>query len=81
MLDTPIVGMEHFYRHQVFDADADVQQVLAFLNARPNRVVWSQAQDQPAGLNSDASKHGDFDNDPATLKFLQALIQSIDPAL
>lgn len=70
VLDMPLVGMERFFaaaHKQTFGNDADVQAVLQFLQADPHRTVWSQSLGAGAGLNSDAKKHGDFDNDEPTL--------------
>lgn len=75
VVDMPLVGMERFYTHAGFADDPSVQAVTRFLNAAPDRVVWSRAADQAAGLNSDSQKHGDFDNDEATLASLVAFVQ------
>lgn len=75
--DMPLVGMERFFaaaHHQTFANESDVQTVLHFLTSAPSRTVWSQSLDAGPGLNSDSSKHGDFDNDPATLESVAQII-------
>lgn len=73
-LDMPLVGMERFFTVAAFSHDEKVQQVWKFLNAEPNRIVWSKAEGAGAGLNSDSQHHGDFDNDEPTLKSLVEII-------
>jgi len=74
-LDMPLVGMERFYTVAAFSDDPQVKRVWRFLNAKPNRMVWSQAEGAGAGLNSDSQHHGDFDNDESTLKSLVEIIR------
>lgn len=76
ILDMPLVGMERFYTNAVFSDDANVKKVLAFLEAKPHRIVWSKSEGEGLGLNSDSRHHGDFDNDESTLKSLVELIGS-----
>ena len=73
-IDMPIVGMERYLASAAFRDDPHVATVLGFLAEKPNRTVWSYAMGQAPGLNSDARKHGDFDNDPATLQSVVAFI-------
>lgn len=73
-IDMPLVGMERYFLDGPFGTDASVAKVSKFLNAAPNRMVWSHAQSSLPGLSSDAGRHGDFDNDEATLKSLQEII-------
>jgi len=72
--DMPLVGMERYLTSPASRADADVKTVIDYLNEKPNRVVWSYSMGQAAGMNSDSRKHGDFDNDPATLESVVAFI-------
>lgn len=74
-LDMPLVGMERFFTIGAFGDDAQVQRVWAFLKAKPNRMVWSKAEGAGPGLNSDAQRHGDFDNDEATVKSVEEIIR------
>lgn len=75
ILDMPIVGMQRFYESAAFTQDSKVQTVSAFLKAAPSRTVWSRAAGRERGLNCDAQKHGDFDNDEATLESIVAFIE------
>lgn len=76
VLDMPLVGMERFFTSPVFGTDTHVQRVWQFLNAVPERVVWSPTLDAAPGLNSDSQTHGGFDNDQATLTSLAHLIRA-----
>lgn len=71
----PLVGMERFYEGSTYAQHAAVAKVKAFLGAVPGRMVWSSVSDAGNGLNSSASKHGDFDNDPSTLQSVQSIIR------
>jgi hypothetical protein len=71
----PLVGMQRFFTQQRFLDCPSVRTVHRFLHDVPDRLVWSHAADRAPGFNSDASKHGDFDNDPSTLASLKAFIQ------
>lgn len=73
-VDMPLVGMERYFRDGPYGRNAQVQHVRKFLEAKPNRMVWSKAESAAAGLSSDASRHGDFDDDPSTLKSLAEII-------
>ncbi|NID14495.1 alpha/beta hydrolase [Luteibacter yeojuensis] len=74
-LDMPLVGMERFFTGKTFDNDASVKRVRSFLNAKPQRMVWSKAAGAGPGLNSDSGRHGDFDNDAPTLTSLEDIIK------
>lgn len=77
ILDMPLVGMARYYdMSKVFGDDQAVAKVKAFLNEGTHRRVWSRTVDAGEGLNSDAGKHGDFDNDDATLKSVSAIIKN-----
>lgn len=70
VLDMPLVGMERFVdaaHQQTFKDDQDIRTVLNFLEALPHRIVWAESIDAGNGLNSESKKHGDFDDDNATL--------------
>jgi hypothetical protein len=75
-VDTPIGGMQRYLDEAVFQGEdfGDIQAVAAFLAADPERTVWSPSERGP-GLNSDAKKHGGFDEDYLTLESLQAFIR------
>ncbi len=73
--DWPLVGMERYYSGA---APYDTPEVLAVrqrLTATPNSFVWSVAGGGN-GLSSGSKKHGDFDNDPATLQSLAHLLKN-----
>jgi len=71
----PLVGMERFYGGSIYAQATDVAKVRAFLDAVPRRIVWSSVCGAGNGLNCNAAKHGDFDNDPSTLQSVQAIIR------
>lgn len=76
-LDMPLVGMQRYYEQvPVFGDDPSVKTVFDFLKANPNRVVWSPTLNAGPGLNSDAARHGDFDNDKRTLESVVDVIKS-----
>ncbi len=75
--DKPLVGMQRYYSDtRVYDAAdfPEVQQVRDWLDQRPDSLVWSVAQGQPAGMNCASNDHGAFDNDPDTLASIRALL-------
>lgn len=74
IIDMPLIGMERYLTSAAFRDNPDVKTVLNYLNAKPNRTVWSRAMGHAPGLNSDSGKHGDFDDDPATLDSVLAFI-------
>lgn len=74
VIGMPLVGMARFYQGVSYAQYPEVAKVKAYLGAAPGRVVWSAVNDAGNGLNSQAARHGDFDNDPATLKSIQFMI-------
>ena len=53
-----------------------VEQIRAFVMAAgKNRAVWSPVMAGP-GLNSQARRHGDFDDDPVTLDSIAVILRS-----
>lgn len=72
--DMPVVGMERYLTSAASRDNPDVKAVLDYLDEKPGRSVWSYSMGQAPGLNSDSRKHGDFDNDPATLESVLAFI-------
>lgn len=74
-IDMPIGGMQRYLNEAVFHeaSFADIKTVADYLAADPKRTVWSPA-DGGGGLASDSQHHGDFDDDPATLKSVQAFV-------
>jgi hypothetical protein len=74
--DCPLLGMERFYADvSPFTASAfpQIDAVRGALAAIPDSRVWSIAAGGD-GLASDAVRHGDFDDDHATLESVQHLI-------
>lgn len=75
--DRPLVGMQRFYSGVApFDSasDKNLKDVLDYLNRDPARLqVWS-IQNAAPGVMSESTKHGDFDNDPATLASLTHIL-------
>ena len=77
VLDMPLVGMARYHDlPAIFGNDQSVKKVWGFLERPKHRVVWSQTLGAGDGLNSDSAKHGDFDNDTATLDSLVAIINN-----
>lgn len=76
-VDEPLIGMERFYSGEwPFDptSDENLKEVLDYLLTDPKQRVWSK-EDKGPGLASNAVKHGDFDNDPDTLKSIKVILQ------
>lgn len=71
--DEPIVGMQRYAVSPIYDNDADVREVRAFLNGGTTRAVWSP-NSGTAGAECDAFHHGDLDNDGPTIASLRFLI-------
>lgn len=67
--DTPVMGMERYYVGRPYDSDPAVAAVRAYLDAEPGASLWSECPD------SVSKKHGDFDNDMATLTSVGRFIQ------
>lgn len=67
--DAPLVGMARFFEEGAFpDVDFPaLGAVRGYLEQGDERVVWSVTKGAPAGKNSAALKHGDFDNENETL--------------
>ncbi len=67
-VDLPLVGMKRYHGGDPFTRDAfpEIAAVLDFAERFPAPWLWSIADAGP-GLRTEAAKHGDFDNDPATL--------------
>lgn len=64
--DMPLVGLQ---RHHASTYHASNAAVVAYFGAQPDRTVWSIANGGD-GLNSASERHGDFDDDAATLDSL-----------
>jgi hypothetical protein len=77
--DVPIVGMQRFYDHTLFDDArfADIKTVRDYIHVSPPHGVWSVtgASAKP-GRRSKAEKHGDFDNDVVTLHSVAYILKS-----
>ncbi len=74
--DWPLLGMERFHsnREQFSSPEfPEIESVRAELEGRPDSTVWSVANGR-AGLTSEAVRHGDFDDDGATLNSLACFI-------
>lgn len=74
--DEPLVGMARFLGpppRQTAGASGAVSAVSAFLAARPGGAVWAPSDGAP-GRRSLAVRHGDFDDDAATLESLAHVI-------
>ena len=75
--DVPIMGMQRFLKHtQTFDQQhfPGVAAVRDWLAAEPNRSVWS-IDARSNGFGSAALKHGDFDDDAATIASVRWILQ------
>ena len=76
--DAPILGMARYYEDSDFP-DGDFPAVGAmrtYLTQGDDRVVWSITEGAPAGRNTAALKHGDFDNEDTTIASVQHIIAS-----
>lgn len=78
-VDEPLVGMQRFYARERFP-DAKFPHVARVrdYDGRPQpHHVWSvTAAGAAAGRRSEARSHGAFDEDPATLASLQAILRT-----
>ncbi len=75
--DTPIVGMERFYdrtRYPKHDFPS-VETVRAFIEDEANRVAWSVGDGGP-GRTAHSERHGDFDNDQATVQSVVHILRN-----
>lgn len=86
-VDKPIAGLEFHLKgkssdgHDTFihygDNDAKLRAIRQFLLASgSNRLVLSQTTTANPGLDSNSTRHGDFDSDETTLESLRAIISS-----
>ncbi len=77
--DTPVVGMERYRLDPaVFSAAdfPDIATVEAFYVTKPKALVWSVTSvEAPKGEASESHKHGDFDDDSATV---DSIVQVLD---
>jgi hypothetical protein len=67
--DWPLLGMERFHKPGPpygGDEFPEIERVRFAIKEMPNSTVWSVAAGN-AGLQSSATRHGDFDNDRVTL--------------
>jgi len=73
--DAPVIGMQRFYDPSRYDGGKfkEIEKFRQFINNINNGVVWSVASGG-SGLKTESRKHGDFDNDPATLESVQHII-------
>lgn len=73
--DMPLVGMQRFNAGAGFAAPdyPECDSLRAWLGTPDHRLVWSHADDGD-GRRSQSRKHGDFDNDPATLAALGHIV-------
>ncbi len=71
--DTLILGMQRYYDPNVYD-DADFLFMTSVREYMLTRVAWSIADDGN-GRTTASRKHGDFDNDAATLASIGHIIQ------
>lgn len=76
--DAPIVGMHRYlaqagvYSPRTFP---NIDEVRRWLNERADRIAFSTGvSNGEPGLETEAVDHGDFDNDPATVRSMQHII-------
>ncbi len=75
-VDLPLVGMRRYHSgEEPFTRDAfpEIANVLDFAARFPAPWLWSK-KDLGPGLKTEAEKHGDFDNDPATLDSVAQIV-------
>lgn len=74
--DQTLVGLERYLKGEVYGGEdfGDVAAVKEYLGSGQYRTVWSPAEDGE-GRSSKAAKHGDFDNDEATMHSVQAFLR------
>ncbi|MDJ0643195.1 MAG: hypothetical protein QNJ15_10280 [Erythrobacter sp.] len=75
--DKPIVGMERYFDGTRYPGARfpAVESVRNFHKAGPDRSVWSVTNANAAqGLRSEATDHGGFDDDPATIDSVTHMI-------
>lgn len=76
-VDEPLVGMERYLREQeTFSAEEfpAIARSRKFFGGFPDALVWAP-DTTGEGSKTSSAKHGDFDNDPATLISLQWLLR------
>jgi hypothetical protein len=76
--DWPLLGMQRFHVNPEPFADPDfpeIDRVRAALATKTNSTVWSISTGMP-GLASKAMRHGDFDDDDATLNSVACFISA-----
>lgn len=75
--DTPIAGMQRFYadagRFKAPDF-AGAAGVRSYYDGAGGRVAWSESAGKADSWNTASHRHGDFDNDEATLKSVANVI-------
>ena len=76
--DTPITGLERHYDSNRYDPSKfpEVDAFRRLIGAIPNGAVWSVATGSGPGLETKATHHGDFDNEPTTLKSVKHIIEN-----
>lgn len=77
-VDEPLVGMERYLREARIFTPAEFPAIARgrmFYGDFPESLVWSP-DSVGEGTKSASAKHGDFDNDEATLKSVQWLLQN-----
>lgn len=78
-VDRPLVGMQRYYpgkqyEGRLFQAIAAVKKFFA---AGPNRLIWSPAKGVGPGLNTESTRHMDFNQtDAVTLASVQHILKS-----
>ena len=76
-VDEPLVGMERYLREKEIFTDTDFPYIAGgriFYDKFENCLVWAPSTVKE-GCKTSSTKHGDFDNDPATLDSLQWLLK------
>jgi hypothetical protein len=76
--DEPLMGMERYYSGVPpygQDGIPAISTVTAFLATQPDSLVWSPRTGVPAA-SSQATRHGDFDDDVATIESVVRIVTS-----
>jgi hypothetical protein len=77
-IDAPLVGMKRYLDERATFTLAEfpaIHAVKQFFDGAANRTIWSEIAGGD-GLSSASRKHGDFDNDPETVKSLMWVLQN-----
>lgn len=76
--DMPIVGMQRYYYKSDYTDNrfSSVAAVRNFVTSASDRSIWSVTTNQDPGKNTAALKHGDFDNESATMASISHIIGS-----